>query len=66
MQLVLFLLVSLVRLASVLLKSSPSNAKGHVMPYITHCEQEKCVNSEALSSSRDLKIGSTEHLGNAL
>lgn len=36
------------------------------MLHITHCEQEKCVNSKALSSSRDLKIGSTGHLGNAL
>lgn len=35
------------------------------MLYITHSEWEKCVNSEALSSSRDLRIGNTEHLGSA-
>lgn len=66
MELVLLLLVSLLCLASMLLKPSPFDAKGHVMLYITHCEWEKCVNSKALSSSRDLKIGNTEHLGNVL
>lgn len=48
------------------LKPSPFDAKGHVMLYITHREEGKCVNSKALSSSRDLKIGNTEHLGNVL
>lgn len=48
------------------LKPSPFHAKGHVMLYITHREEGKCVNSKALSSSRDLKIGNTEHLGNML
>lgn len=64
--LVLLPFVSLPCLASVLLKPSPFSAKGHVMLYINHCEWEECVNSKALSSSRDLKIGSTEHLGNVL
>lgn len=61
----LLLLVSLLRLASVLLKPPPCDAKGRVTLSITHSEWEKCVNSEALSSSGDLKIGNTEHLGSA-
>lgn len=62
----LLILVSLLCLASVLLKPSLFSAKGHVVLYITHHEWEKSVNSRALSSSRDLQIGSRAHLGNAL
>lgn len=62
----LLILVSLLCLASVLLKPSLFGAKGHVVLYITHHEWEKCVNSKALSSSRDLQIFSTARLGNAL